>query len=345
MNNGSHYWRRIVLGNVIASLIVVVMFSGATFRTPVVELVKAFAVAFLFSMCIAPFVGTVMPTIAPWIWRRTKFPFNWIAVCAVMVGLAMLGSALAIAILVMIGYVPAQEYGQWLNGSLRIAVALTLTVGVFMTISEMYRAQLKEASTASKLASLEARVQPHFLFNTLNSIAELVHQDPKGAERMIGQLASLLRSSLAHEATPLVSLQDELSTVRDYLAIEKVRFGDRLKYDIRVDAAANDAGSARVPRMALQTLVENSVRYAVTPRAHGATLGIRATTGSHATSITIEDDGPGFDASTLPAGHGLALVRDRLTLLSGRDGLTIESSPAGTRITLTVPHIHDVPSR
>ena len=117
-------------------------------------------------------------------------------------------------------------------------------------------------------------MQPHFLFNTLNSIAALVHDDPAGAERMTGQLASLLRSSLDSTATPLVPLDDELRVVRAYLDIERVRFGDRLRYS--VDAAATAPAPALVPRMALQTLVENSVKYAVSPRREGASIAVRA---------------------------------------------------------------------
>src|SRR5205823_1260873 len=102
----------------------------------------------------------------------------------------------------------------------------------------------------------------------------LVHDDPSGAERMTGQLASLMRSSLDSTATPLVPLEDELRIVAAYLEIERVRFGARLRYTIDVDPAVQDA---RVPRLAVQTLVENSVKYAVSPRREGASITISAT--------------------------------------------------------------------
>lgn len=344
----SPYWVRIFVANIVASAMVLFAFSGATFRTPARQLAMNFGVSFLFSSVIGPLLGMLMPRVAPRIWARTRFPFNWIAISAVMVVAAMAGCVLSIAVLVAIGFVPPHQFGAWLQGSLRISIVITLTIGLFITAYEVMRARAAQSDAQAQLASLESRVQPHFLFNTLNSVAALVHDDPKGAERMIGQLASLLRSSLDQQARPLVTLEDELRLVRDYLAIEQVRFGDRLRYEIAVD---DSALSVSVPRLALQTLVENSVKYAVSPRRGGATITIRAAVGKaprpHDASVTIsvEDDGPGFDASTLPAGHGLALLRDRVALLfRQRASLTIDSAPGRSIVTLTMPPLHDLPA-
>lgn len=333
------YWGRIFTANVVASAIVLFVFSGATWQTSPAQLVRGFAIAFLFSSCIGPLLGVAMPRIAPWVWERLPFPFNWVAVSAAMVALAIAGSATAIGVLIIFGRVPAASFGDWFQGSLRIAVAVTLTMGLFITAYEVMRARVAQATAEAQLASLESRVQPHFLFNTLNSIAALIPDDPKGAERMTGQLASLLRASLDQQATPLVPLADELQTVRDYLAIERVRFGDRLRYNIQVDAPVT---GARVPRLALQTLVENSVRHAVSTRREGATLRVHITPEPGAARIAVEDDGPGFDSAALPAGHGLALLRDRTALLFGDRGtLAIDGAPGRTRVSLTVPVPHD----
>jgi two-component system sensor histidine kinase AlgZ len=343
MNIGSApYWRRIVVANVVAATIALFLFSGASWRTPAKGLARAYAIAFLFSFCIGPLLGVMMPRIAPWIWRRVPFPFNWAAIALAMVALAICGSIAAIGLLMAAGTVPAAHFRSWVESSLGIAIAITLTVGLFMTAWEMMGARLAQATAEAQLASLESRVQPHFLFNTLNSIAALIQEDPKGAERMTGQLASILRTSLDQQATPLVPVQDELKTVRDYLAIEQVRFGDRLRVDIQVDPRVN---GARVPRLALQTVVENSVKYAVSPRREGAAIRIlagEAVGGNHAARVSVEDDGPGFDASALPAGHGLALLRDRVALLfDGRAALEIDGTPGRARVTLTVPGMPD----
>ena len=339
------YWRRILLGNFVASLIVLVVFSNASWRTPTRQLVSSFLISLLFSNCIGPLLGLLMPRIAPWVWARTRFPINWIAVSIVMVALAVVGSLAAITILVAASVVPPSQFGSWFRGSFRISVIVTLTMGLVITAYEGMKARLAQSTAQAQLAALESRVQPHFLFNTLNSIAALIHEDPKGAERMTGQLASLLRSSLDQQATPLVALEDELKTVRDYLSIEQVRFGDRLRFTIDVDETAR---VARVPRLALQTIVENSVKYAVSPRREGASIAVRATAARvpppnvQTITIGVEDDGPGFDAASLPEGHGLALLRDRLALLfRDRAQLHIDSTPERTIVAFTVPEVHE----
>jgi LytS/YehU family sensor histidine kinase len=179
-------------------------------------------------------------------------------------------------------------------------------------------------------------VRPHFLFNTLNSIAALIPQDPAGAEKMTGQLASLLRASLDAAPSALVPLEQELRTVRDYLEIERVRFGDRLRYEIDMPAAL--AGSM-VPRLSLQTLVENAVKYAVAPRRTGGSIQVRAAGGEPGLRLTVTDDGPGFQTSDLPPGHGLALMRDRLRMLFGeRARLSVEARADGSTVAIEIDH-------
>jgi two-component system sensor histidine kinase AlgZ len=348
----SAYWRRILAGNVLASLAVVFAFSDATLQTPLPEIVRVFAIAFLFSCSISALLGLAMPRVGPWVWHRVGFPFNWIAVSVVMAVLGMVGSMAAIATLMAVGLVPPSLFARWFLGSLRVTIAVTVTIGLFITAYEMMRKRLDDATLAlrtkerdeaearrlaaeAQLASIESRVQPHFLFNTLNSIAALVHDDPAGAERMTGQLASLLRSALDSTAMPLVPLDEELRVVRAYLDIERVRFGDRLRYDVHLDEGT---ASATVPRMALQTLVENSVKYAVSPRRDGGSIQVIAVATDGRVRVTVEDDGPGFDAARRPEGHGLALLDARLAMLFGdRASMRVESRPGDTAVTLDVP--------
>jgi two-component system sensor histidine kinase AlgZ len=344
------YWMRIVGANILASLFVVVAFSGVTLRTPPREILVAFGVAFVFSSCIGPLLGIVIPRIAPVLWRRLPFPLTWVALAGSMVALAIAGSAAAITILTAIGYVPPARFFEWLAGSLRIAIVVTLTIGLLFTIYEIMQERLHEATLAlrtkerdesearrlaaeAQLASLESRVQPHFLFNTLNSIAALIHDDPAGAERMTGQLAALLRSSL--DQTPLVTVGDELRMVRDYLEIERVRFGDRLRYRLDIEPAAEQA---RIPKLVVQTLVENSVKYAVSARRDGASVIVRANVADGRVRIAVEDDGPGFDASRVPPGHGLALVRSRLAMTLGASAkMDVVSRTGLTSISIEAP--------
>jgi LytS/YehU family sensor histidine kinase len=134
-----------------------------------------------------------------------------------------------------------------------------------------------------------------------------------------------------------VPLEEELRLVRAYLDIERVRFGDRLRYDVRL---ADGTGSAAVPRMAVQTLVENSVKYAVAPRREGGTIGVTAVAIDGRVVVTVEDDGPGFDATRRPEGHGLALLDARLAMLfGGGASMRVASRPGSTAAALDVPGV------
>jgi LytS/YehU family sensor histidine kinase len=281
-----------------------------------------------------------------------------------MVGCAVAGTAAQACVPVLVGVLDARDivtntvtiFRQNIAGT----VPVTILIGVALVVIGTARARLEATELSLKtqqlerecaeklaaeaqLASLSSRVQPHFLFNTLNSIAALVHDDPAGAERMTGQLASLLRSALDSTATPLVPLDQELRVVRAYLDIERVRFGDRLRY--RVDPGEGTT-SAIVPRMALQTLVENSVKYAVSSRREGGSICVKAVASNGRVRVTVEDDGPGFDPKRRPEGHGLALLDARLAMLfEDRAALDVESRPGRTLISMDVPAAPSGPDR
>jgi len=347
------YWMRVFGANVGAAVAVTVFYSGISLRTPPRQILEAFAIAMLFSTIIGPTLGIVMPRVGRAVACRFSFPFDWVVLIATMVTIALAGSFMAILILAAIGYLHgAGIVATWMAGSLKASIAITLTFGIFLTVVESMRRQINEARMAlrtkerdeaearrlaaeAQLASIESRVQPHFLFNTLNSIAALVHQDPAGAERMTGQLAALLRSALDSTATPVVPLDDELQVVRAYLDIERVRFGGRLRYSVDV---VDGAGRLMVPRMALQTLVENSVKYAVSPRRDGASIRVRAAAADERLTVTVEDDGPGFEASPRPAGHGLDLLERRLHMLFGaRASLNVHCDSTSTTVQIEMP--------
>lgn len=338
--------------NVAAAIVVTLAFSGVSLRTPPRVMLEAFAVAFLFASIIGPTLALVMPRVTRAVACRFTFPVNWMVLIATMVATAVAGSFTAILILTAIGYLKgAGIIATWMAGSLKASIVITLTFGIFVTVLESLRARLNETTVAlrtkerdeadarrlaaeAQLASLESRVQPHFLFNTLNSIASLIHEDPAGAERMTAQLASLLRSSLDQQAA-LVPLDEELRIVRNYLDIERVRFGDRLRFAIQMDAAAQ---SARVPRLAVQTIVENSVKYAVSPRREGGTIAISAAASNGHVQISVEDDGPGFDPAVALDGHGLALVRERLAMTLGDSArLRVEARSGGSTVVIDLP--------
>ncbi len=166
------------------------------------------------------------------------------------------------------------------------------------------------ADSAARLADLQARIAPHFLFNTLNTAIALVRQDPARAEGVLEDLADLFRQAFA-DPSQVVSLSDEVTLARRYLRIEQVRFGPRLRVQWALDPRADDA---RVPSLLLQPLVENAVQHGVQPSAQGAQVQVCTQRRGDRVAITIRNTvphGPG------PAGSGLALanVRERLQLL------------------------------
>jgi sensor histidine kinase YesM len=347
------FWARMAAVNAAAALTVGFAFNGVTLHTPWRKAAEILGVGFLFSSIISSLCAVTISAIAPRLFTRVRFPFNWTILVAVLVALSAIGSLLALLVLAAVGYVHSRQmFVQWFFGPLKASVVITLVFGIFATVIELLQRRLDNATVAlrtkerdesdarrlaaeAQLASIESRVQPHFLFNTLNSIAALVHDDPAGAERMTGQLASLLRSALDSTATPLVPLAQELRIVRAYLDIERVRFGDRLRYDVHLE---DGTASAIVPRMALQTLVENSVKYAVSPRREGGSIRVIATAANGHVRVTVEDDGPGFNAAHRPEGHGLALLEARLAMLFGdRATMSVVSHPGETRVTLDVP--------
>ena len=338
---------------VLASVAVLLFFSGQTAWHPRVLLAN-FGAAALFSVCIGGPLQFLLPSIAPRLSRRFSPPVYWVLMVALMMTVASAGSALAIALLIQVGLIARGLFVSFFLDALRISVAITLTFGVGMSIYERMRkradaaelalrtkerdeADARRAATEARLASLESRVQPHFLFNTLNSIAALIPTDPSGAERMTGLLASLLRASLDSADSPLVPLSTELQTVRTYLDIERVRFDDRLRYTIDVPSQLSDV---RVPRFALQTLVENSIKFAVAPRREGGQVRVSADFAPTTDTVTlvVEDDGPGFALASAPPRHGLALLRERLTLSYGdRAALDVQATAGQTRVVVMVP--------
>jgi two-component system sensor histidine kinase AlgZ len=353
MNRSVRFWAFIVAVNASAAVLAQIAFGGVTPRTPLLRVLTSSSSSFVFSLSCSSLCIVLMPRLAPKIFALAAAPFSWALVAVLLVILAAAGSLIGMLVFAMIGLVPTGELLRiWLGEPLKVSIICTLLFGMFFTVVEQLRGRLDAAKLAlrtkerdeadarriaaeAQLASIESRVQPHFLFNTLNSIAALVHDDPAGAERMTAQLASLMRSSLDSSSKPLVALDEELRVVAAYLDIERVRFGSRLRYTIDVD---EHTGSVRVPRLAVQTLVENSVKYAVSPRREGGAIAVRGTSTSDRVEIAVEDDGPGFDASAVPPGHGLALVRERLAMTLGAGAhLRVDSRPGRTAITLSVP--------
>ena len=204
---------------------------------------------------------------------------------------------------------------------------------------ELQMARLSQQLSGARFAALQAQLNPHFLFNTLNTIAVLVRDnDRRGAVDIVERLSEVLRRTLTRHRTNEVTLFEELELVRQYLRIEQARFSDRLRPTFDIDDAAR---SAAVPSFAVQHLVENAVRHGIAKRSDAGYLRVAAHRDRDALEILIEDDGAGVDESAaVTPGHGLANTRERLrALYGGRASLAISPRPGGGTIaTLRLPY-------
>jgi two-component system, LytTR family, sensor histidine kinase AlgZ len=202
---------------------------------------------------------------------------------------------------------------------------------------ELHAQRATAAAVRAELDSLRARTDPHFLFNALNTVAGLISKDPRQAEATVERLADVFRYTLDASRRPRVSVQRELDIVSDYLAVEAIRFGDRMAWDI--DCAPELAG-ASVPPLILQPLVENAVRHGIGEKREGGRIAIRVHRAGGMLAIEVSDDGPGPAGST-QRGSGTSLrdLRERLALEYGASAShDLIARPGGGAIArITVP--------
>jgi two-component system LytT family sensor kinase len=215
-----------------------------------------------------------------------------------------------------------------------------LVYGVIVTIShalDYYRKyhertvhtlELEKRLTEARLQALLRQLKPHFLFNTLNGIASLMHSDVNAADRMLVRLSELLRLTMHHPGQPLTKLRDELAFIEKYLEIERIRFRDRLAVEI---VAAPDTLDVDVPSLLLQPLVENAIRHGVEPLARPGRIEIEARREGNLLLLVVRDNGAGQPPDGFSReGIGLANTRERLReLYGGRHRFELANHAAG----------------
>jgi hypothetical protein len=206
--------------------------------------------------------------------------------------------------------------------------------------SELERMQLESGLTQARLHLLTTQLHPHFLFNTLNSISELMYEDVAAAERMVARLSELLRLSLDQRDAARVTLAKEFDALGIYLDIEKIRFQDRMKVELEV---APEAKECLVPFLILQPLVENAVRHGISRLSRPGRILIRARRDGARLEFEICNDIPADAARTPEEGFGLRNTRDRLRALYGEDfNLRYGAMPeGGWRVLIDVPAARD----
>lgn len=328
----------------------VILIGSATGRFATLhELWRALAYALVYANLTGLFGTLLMSGLVPRLVRRGLS--LRLLVPLGIVGSTVIGGLLAQALLMPLGFTKAESFWREYLDNLRAATPLALTfgLGAFVHASLQSRVaameqklreqQLAEDRTRklaaeARLRSLEARVHPHFLFNTLNSISALIPVNPEHAEQLVGRLAVLLRASLDSGCHPLIPLHEELAMVASYLAIEQARFGDKLRCCVEVQAGSQERP---VPPMAVQSLVENAVKHGIMVRGEGKII-VSAVLDESGLRVEVCDTGPGFDLTAVPAGRGLDNLVERLqTLFGDSAGLRVFRRDDQTVVEMALP--------
>ena len=279
-------------------------------------------------LALAPFIPALGRRwdFRPGRWWRSLVVHLSVVLVAHVVGTAI-GIATAVALFDTGGTEPLlsiQNLLRNMTNSTRISVSLLTYAGIVgldrasrvrqaLRARELQAVRLEAQATRARLEALGARLQPHFLFNALQSVSALVDEDPARARTMLAQLGDLLRDALASDASGEVSLQEELALLDRYLAIERTRFADRLHIEIQ---ATPDVGDLQVPRFLLQPLAENALRHGLAPRPDGGTLRVSAARDRDRLRLRVWNDGE-------PLRHdhgdriGLTTTRERLAARYG----------------------------
>jgi hypothetical protein len=259
-------------------------------------------------------------------------------------GAAFLGFAAAMTIVLAF---TGQPFGGRWDTVFHVIIIVTLlsaaldqvslaTTGLYVWGQEQAGLVVQASADAdrARLTALQAQMNPHFLFNALNTVASLVASDALRAERTIENLSSVLRHTLHRSTRPLTSVDDELRFVREYLEIERQRFGERLTVSFAIDPAA---AHLSVPTMSLQPLIENAIKHAISVRLEGGHIQIGVLIVGNRLHVFVQDDGPGF-APNRRDGTGLGNLRQRLRSLYGQAAaLDIEPLATGVKVSISIP--------
>lgn len=281
-----------------------------------------------------------------------RAPWNWVSIIGALLLGALFSTLIAESSLLSLGLLKAEDFWRELGfkslGVFFLALVIAVSIHAYEKVLQRWQAtklQLRtqelekeralKLATEARLAALEARLHPHFLFNTLNSISALIAEDPVRAEQIVQRLAALLRGTLDASLQSRVPLQREIAFVTDYLEIQRTRFRERLSYSVDVELGLD---SIAVPPFTLQPIVENSVKFAVGFRPRGGRIAIAARRHTGGVWLEVWDDGPGFDAESIPPGHGLDNLRARLVVLFGGDAkLRVHARDGGTCVGVYLP--------
>ncbi|HEV2708373.1 MAG TPA: histidine kinase [Pyrinomonadaceae bacterium] len=347
---GARLWRLLWLNVAVGVALALVFWlaqrdSGANSFSDEINasLIHAFAYGSAFGL-LMPYLGERLAIL--------RAPWNWISMTGALLLVACAASLVVELCLLGLGLLrPDEFWAEYFFKSVSVFF-IALVIGLCIHAYENFRDQIQatnlqlrtqelekervlKLATEASLASLESRLHPHFLFNTLNTISALISENPPLADMMVQRLASLLRASLDACHQRRITLADELKLVADYLEIEQARCRERLSYKIELEPGLE---SLHVPPLILQPVVENSIKFAVLPRPEGGRLKISARRTDGRLELEVWDDGAGFGEESIPLGRGLDNLRARLSALFGDAAqLSIGRRHGGTVVSIQFP--------
>jgi sensor histidine kinase YesM len=299
--------------------------------------------------------GSMFGLIMPYLAERfgaLRFPWNGISIITSLAVLALVATATVQLLLVRFDLLSAQrfwpEFGYKSGSVFLVALIIALSVWGYekfrdqidatnlqLRTHQLEKERALKLLTKARLSALESRLQPHFLFNTLNNISALIPENPVLADEMIQRLAALLRMSLDKHTGKYVTLRDEVRLVRDYAEIERIRLGERLTLSIDISP---ELDHLTIPPMTLQPLIENSIKYAISPRIEGGQIRVSARRNNGRLSLSVWDNGPGFTIEDIPSGHSIDNLQARLNNMLGEDAtISVSRHDNSTMVTISIP--------
>jgi two-component system sensor histidine kinase AlgZ len=326
--------RELVVLYLVAPLVTTPVLSGNFFALGAADMLRELVANYLGALVIPVPIHWLYRRVVPrWIARCASFGGR-LAVHAAVTGGAAAATALALHPLVDALFHQGPSAATWVLRVVTVTWVIVLPALVFQELRDRTAAaerqvlEEREAALRAQLEALQSRTHPHFLFNAINSVAGLIHEDPVLAERTLERLADVLRYALQSAQRERVTLRDELAAVEDYLEIQRARFGDRLRYAIDVEPGTEDVA---LPPLVLQPLIENAVLHGVAGQAGAGQVRLAVRRRGAQIAMTVDDDGPGWGGSA-HAGSGTALrdLEHRLALAyRGAASLTVGPGALG----------------
>lgn len=338
-------WKRLIIGMTFLILIITIVVGTMEFMLMNVPWKTAYLETFVITVCCSISVCILISLLYDRIILFHKLVFGILFFMITGVGVSI---GVFTGVLILTGRFVVNPYSLIFSFVLGLIASIIMTGNMVLRsrleekvirlkAKELENEHLKRVESEARFSSLQAKLNPHFLFNTLNSLAALVYDDPKKAEASIIQLSELYRQVLSISNQTLITLEEEVNLLRDYLELEKLRFDDHLEYEIQVDPTLYQM---KLPGLIIEPLVGNVIKHVLDKKEESVVIQISAHAEVDHLLLKVKDNGPGFDPIRVNMGYGLASIQERLRLLYGEDaGFKINSeSVNGTEVIIRIPN-------